>query len=240
MIRDPFEMALSNYFYHSQIPTPEEWVKKECSPCDTTYYDVYGYPTNESNIDLILPALTKILPSQIDSIVSLCNSLFQSGQDIGLLNASFYDHLIQLDHYDGLRLSTSRQIIGSSSDGDILRMANNVLKLDQLINYREDGQNDVQLLTMHMAHWTRDPYESMMTALDFVFGDSLAQERKRNVASEYSELYEMKSSNSSQQHVTSTKDFVRERKEKLHALLVKDEVLGPVLHATKEVLRLHS
>jgi hypothetical protein len=53
MVRDPFEMALSNYFYHSQQPTPENWVEKDCNPCDTEYYDRYSKPTNSPPYKLV-------------------------------------------------------------------------------------------------------------------------------------------------------------------------------------------
>eukprot|EP00804_Cyclotella_cryptica_P014440 CCRYP_004778-RA/>CCRYP_004778-RA protein AED:0.14 eAED:0.14 QI:194/1/1/1/0/0/2/257/553 len=256
MIRDPFDMALSNYFYHSQVPTPEAWVTEDCSPCDTTYYDLYSNPTNGSALDLMLPTLTTISQSQIDDVISLCRSIFQN-PDNGpeLLDAPLYNHLTKLKQYDALRLSTSRQIIGGDRLGhagqDILRMANNVVKLHQLIESREIifspslstdvvTHNHIQVLTMKTAQWNLDPYGSMMTALNFVFGESISQQRKVSLATQYNDLYEMKALDSDRKHITSNQDVVREQKQKLLELLKEDDVLGPVLGKVQDVLRLYS
>lgn len=257
MIRDPFDMALSNYFYHSQVPTPELWVTEDCNPCDTTYHDLYSNPTNETVLDLILPTLKNISQSQIDDVISLCQSIFHN-PDNGpeLLDAPLYNHLTNLEQYDALRLSASRQIIGGGGRSghagqDILRMTNNVVKLHQLIDRSKeiisptlslDGrkQNDIQLLTMKLARWNLDPYGSMMTALDFVFGESISQERKVYLATEYKDLYEMKASDADRKHITSNKDVVREQKQKLVELLKGDHVLGPVLGEIQDELRLYA
>jgi hypothetical protein len=205
-------------------------------------------------LDLILPTITKISQSQIDDVISLCQFIFHN-PDNGpeLLDAPLYNHLTKLEQYDALRLSASRQIIGGGGTSghagqDILRMTNNVVKLHQLINKSVeiispslslDGrtQNDVQVLTMKMAQWNLDPHGSMMTALDFVFGETISQERKVSLAANYKDLYEMKASDLDRKHITSNKDVVREQKQKLLELLKEDHVLGPVLGEIQDELR---
>ena len=241
MVRDPFEMALSNYFYHSQSPTPEDWVEKDYNPCDTEYYH-HGRHTNTTNLDLILPTLS-MSRSRIDAVDSLCHSLFQNPET---KKASFYDHLLTLEGIDGLRLSTSRQIIGGGgktehAGGDLLRMTNNAVKLHQLINHNEGNgtSRSLQIMTTFMSQWVHDPYNTTMAALDFVLGDKLPQNRKQAVAIEYQQQYEEKASGE-HIHITSTKEFVRDRKKELMDLLKVDHVLAPVLNEMQELLRLHS
>ena len=245
MVRDPFEMALSNYFYHSQEPTPESWVKDDCNPCDTEYFDRGGHPTNTTNLDLLLPNLNAISISQIKDIRSLCNSIFQNSNNHELLHASFYDHLRNLEDIDGLRLSTSRQIIGSGgpyskAGGDLLRMVNNAVKLHQLVQHDRNKVADIQVMTTYMSQWTHTPYDTTLAALDFILGDSVSQFQKEAVANKYKEKYQTKASDPEKQHITSTKTFVREQKEELLDLLRQEPVLEPVLRELSEVLLMHS
>lgn len=242
MVRDPFEMALSNYFYHSQSPTPEDWVKKDHNPCDTEYYD-RGRHTNTTNLDLIMPTLSTMARSQIDAVESLCHSLFQNPNRE---KASLYDYLLNLEGIDGLRLSTSRQIISGGgkiehAGGDLLRMTNNAVKLHQLINHNGGNRTfrSLQVMTTFMPQWVDDPYNTTMAALDFVLGDKLPQKRKQAVAIEYQQKYEEKVS-SENIHITSTKDFVHEKKKEMMSLLKGDRVLAPVLNEMQELLRLNS
>ena len=90
-----------------------------------------------------------------------------------------------------------------------------------------------------MSQWVHDPYNTTMAALDFVLGDKLPQNRKQAVAIEYQQQYEEKASGE-HIHITSTKEFVRDRKKELMDLLKVDHVLAPVLNEMQELLRLHS
>lgn len=242
MVRDPFEMALSNYFYHSQQPTPEKWVMDDCSPCDSQYYDTHSRRTNTTSLDLLLPTLETITRAQIDKVQSLCQSIFQNPENPDLLHAPLYDHLLKLEGYDGLRLATTRQLIGSGGDtgnagGDILRMANNVLKLDQFV---VSSTADVQIMTTYMSHWVSDPKETALAATDFLLGGSLTREKKLAVALQYAEKYVNKTLNDTEQHITSNMDYVRDQKQKLMALLRADPILAPVLIEVQKILRLYS
>lgn len=284
LVRNPFDMALSNYFYHSQIPTPEGWVHNH-NPCEDRYIrrsplmlqrDRGWRPRfdrrekmkqrivpqrivpfsqllyyNETTKNLALPALTNISPEQYDEVLSLCHALFQSPMVDASLNitntSSFYEHLIGLNSYDGLRLAITQQIVGSggansASGGDILRMGNNVVKLRQLIKLNEEDLSsnkmmwgELQLLTMDMLRWTTHPSDSVVEALDFVFGDSLSLERKQAAAMQYEETYTRKASNDTYEHVTFNK---HDRSEKKHliSMLRNDAVLAPVLAEVESIL----
>jgi hypothetical protein len=215
---------------------------KDCNPCDSQYYDVYGRPTNTTSLDLILPDLETITYAQIENVQSLCQSIFQNPKIPDLLHAPFYDHLLQLEGCDGLRLATTRQLIGSggnegSAGGDILRMANNVLKFDQLIT---SSTADLQIMTTYMEHWVSDPGGTALAAIDFFLGSSLSREKKEAVAIEYAEKYVNKTLNDTQQHITSNKDFVRDQKQQLMASLRDDPILAPVLYEVQKILRLYS
>jgi hypothetical protein len=188
---------------------------------------------------------------KLNDVESLCHSLFQNPNNLDLLHASFYDHLLKLPRFDGLRLSTSRQIIGSggvvsSSGGDILRMTNNALKLRQLVDYDSGNstqsdsaigmRSDVQVMTTYMSQWVLDPYGTTLAVVDFVFGDDMPSYRKHMIAKGYRDKYETKSSNPDEQHVTSNKDFVRDQKKELMDLLKSDPVLSPLLNEMQKQL----
>ena len=42
LIRDPLDMAISNYLFHSQYPTPEKWVHKY-KPCESFNRELYEF-----------------------------------------------------------------------------------------------------------------------------------------------------------------------------------------------------
>jgi len=116
-------MAISNYLYHNQEMTPERWIKT-LKPCriDRNFTE-YMFKVGSQRDG------TKILTSkQARALENLCNEIFPKKKF-----ENFYVALRQLPVWDGLRLSlivlliTKRTPAGS----DILRMANNVIRLDE-------------------------------------------------------------------------------------------------------------
>mmetsp|Transcript_37401 Transcript_37401/g.61063 ORF Transcript_37401/g.61063 Transcript_37401/m.61063 type:complete len:132 (-) Transcript_37401:2-397(-) len=68
--------------------------------------------------------------AEFDSITNDCLSLYQTKNN--LHEASFLSHLMNYDAPEGLRLATAEMMIqGYDNGGDILRMANNIVKFKQ-------------------------------------------------------------------------------------------------------------
>jgi len=278
MVRNPYHMAISNYFYHAQIPTPERWIHK-AMPCEYRYFpESYikelapksigntvestisktskSLDEEESMKSLILPTLTEISPKQFDKAFRMCRALFRnetsfwSTSEISRGNASFYDHLLFLDQYDGIRLSAAQMILSSGLEffkaplsierlrkrkrhagADILRMGNNIRKLNEVTANTEQ----FRVLTMDMANWISKPHESSLNVVDFVFGSSATIEEKRNMADSYVELFVNEVADDSS-HVTSGKAYHKEEKAAMIDMLKKDDALGPILDVVEKLV----
>merc|ERR1712032_1367599 len=232
-VRSPYSMVLSNYFYHAQNPTPEKWVHSD-QPCQ------YKYPSGDSLANFVMPLLstrTKIRQQHFDSVVEMCKSLFQTKDQ--LKNATFYEHLLRLDHYDGLRLATAQMIISSSSangnlaGGDVLRMAYNVLKLGRLqshIAIPQEQRDEIHILTISMEDYLKDMSGTTMNLLDYIFG-----KKNQIVSSRYKvelvaghEKMSVRTKNS--KHVTQGKYGDREE---LRERLMVDPVFSLILNETE-------
>mmetsp|Transcript_21144 Transcript_21144/g.43665 ORF Transcript_21144/g.43665 Transcript_21144/m.43665 type:complete len:539 (-) Transcript_21144:77-1693(-) len=144
MVRNPYDMAISNYFYHSQVPSPEKWVHW-AKPCTYKYYanssglrlhrgkNISNLPDeNDSVKSLILPTLTEISSQQFDKAYMLCRSIFRNETNTNFFGENaiispnkptFYDHLHNLDTNDGLRLATAQMIISSGVEFEEEKMS---------------------------------------------------------------------------------------------------------------------
>jgi len=228
-VRNPFDMVLSNYFYHSQDPTPEKWVHID-DPCE------YNYENGESLAFHVFPTIsrkTKITQKQLEAVVTMCQSLYQS--TLSMKDATFYEHLRQLNRWDGLQLATAQMIISSSvankylAGGDILRMANNLIKFENLMTSARIPRGDtdeLHLLTLSMDDYIAMPKNVTAKYLDFVLGsdDAIVSRELRRIAVQRQETGAEKSQ--SGKHVTQGK---HDDKEKLKQSLRDDPVLGPIL-----------
>ncbi|KAL3763699.1 hypothetical protein ACHAWU_008021 [Discostella pseudostelligera] len=248
LVRNPFQMALSNYLYHSQEPTPERWVHTD-NPCEASY----DSSENKSLASFVLPLLsskTTITSEQLDAIVAMCHSLYQSNStstssttmsgEVNLISATFYEHLLKLNRFDGLRLATAQMVISSSAanghlaGGDILRMGQNILQFENLLMLLSSSSTALipskmtkrrkfHLLTLSMDDYTGIK-NTTIRFLDFVFGDHGVP---RELRVKGAEDFESSSNRSKKgQHVTLGKHGDREE---LIQSLRDDSVLGPVL-----------
>ncbi|KAL7525342.1 hypothetical protein ACHAXR_000962, partial [Thalassiosira sp. AJA248-18] len=228
-VRGAFSMVLSNYFYHSQEPTPEPWVHID-DPCE------FKYENGESLAIHVLPTLkerTKITQKHFDAVVGMCKTLFQS--DATMKNATFYEHLLKLNHWDGLRLATAQMVIASSSankhlaGGDILRLANNLIKFENIRTSPSiplEQRKELHLLTLSMDDYIDSPKTTTMNFLNFVLGSNdtiVSSSLRSKMAEDMANSGKKKKGNS---HVTQGK---HEDKEELRQLLQEDSVLGPIL-----------
>mmetsp|Transcript_28450 Transcript_28450/g.60263 ORF Transcript_28450/g.60263 Transcript_28450/m.60263 type:complete len:403 (-) Transcript_28450:129-1337(-) len=191
LVRNPFKLAVSNYKYHSQSPTPEAWVKgfDVCASEETA--GGRHYP------DLLMPTLGwngVMRYEDFDSVLDLCHSLFTTYP--GLEEPDFYQHLLKLEPARGLELATSQLIRGKV--GDITRMANNIIKFEQLQDLEEQAsiaqhqlhhQKKIQVLTLAMEDFAENPKETALRFADFLLGDGTPREVKEGIASKYEEEY---------------------------------------------------
>lgn len=241
-VRNPFDMAMSNFFYHSQEPTPEVWVHKD-DPCH------HLYKNGASLSSHIMPTLAswangtseapdatqEQLNAMADQILEMCQSLYQKKKT--LRNATFYEHLLKLSDRDGLRLATAQMIIASSeanqylAGGDILRMANNVVKFQSL---QQLPQSNVQLLTVSMDDFIKNTKEGTMEFLDFVFGEkdnAITKEMRLEAAQRQEEKYLKLKKRGSSKHLT--QDEKKGKRKALRGMLKMDQRLGPILNLTE-------
>lgn len=196
MVRNPYTMAISNYEYHRSDPTPESWVEGCFDLCESMNRGIaIDYPT------LMGPTLSKhgiMEPNDWDTINGYCNALFQTHQ--GLETSDYYQHLRTLDQTEGLQLSTTKMM--HTRAGDIVRMANNIIKLKELQQletqyymYRQhlvSSEKRIQVLTLTMDEFIQSPRDAAMTFLNFLLPmnnkDEL-MEVKENIANEYAQKY---------------------------------------------------
>ena len=221
----------------SADPTPEPWIHTN-KPCVDTYA---GNTTLSSHIVPILRSYingTDLSPSfldEIDGIATLCNSLFRSRA--GMENATLYEHLLQLDSLDGLRLATAQMAVASSASvkhlagGDILRMANNIVRFQGL---KRAAPDKVHVKTVAMGDFISDTQRSIEDFFDFIFGEDnehITDELKTRAAMSQVKRYEKKREKSN--HVTQGNDENKRIKADLRHQLVMDPILGPLLNFTE-------
>jgi len=238
LVRNPFTMAVSNYHYHAKTPIPqtEMWITKQ-NPCQVTY------PNGELFADYVLPALSKrayqslninydsrlILASEFEAIAQDCVSLYQTRK--GLEKANQFDHLMNLDAPDGLRLATAELTIqGHDNGGDMLRMSNNILKLKQAEKIVQNSwmgghHKEFQVYTLSLDDFISQPRQSAVEFLNFVFDhneDDVSMEWKEAAALKYEQAYLAKKEGS--RHIT---DGKASNTEQLTEYLRHDPVFGP-------------
>ena len=279
-------MTLSNFFYHSQDPTPEKWgefIDRCCcaflqlcyfsyltitmdfgtihittvnydEPCHNLYMNKESLSSHiiptlslwqqqaKSNITSSVsasPASTDVLTEEdMNNIVDMCKSLYQQN-GTSLENATFYEHLLNLDKYDALRLATAQMTVASSqankylAGGDILRMANNIVRFQ---NIQKSPKSNVQVMTVAMGDFITDTANATMGVLNFVFGNdkNITHEMRLNAAELRARKYVKKAKTG--KHVTQGNAEVVESKEDLRHMLKNDELLGPILNLTETLV----
>eukprot|EP00040_Diaphanoeca_grandis_P035959 m.227476 g.227476 ORF g.227476 m.227476 type:complete len:264 (-) comp33522_c1_seq1:25-816(-) len=118
-VRNPIELVISGFLYHSQSPTPEPWVKNtresESNPCKHNVHSL-KLMAEELHLDMKL----------LFNVIELCETLYKSaGAD------HYYGALLTLAPEQGVRLEACRAMIsgGPIAGGDLLRMTNNAHRL---------------------------------------------------------------------------------------------------------------
>ena len=189
LIRDPFDMVVSNYLYHSQTPTPEPFVKTY-DPCK------FG----KAYLKLIIDAsennetTTLITQQQVDGLKDLCENLMLN-KNTNKKYRGFYDALLGLSVQDGLRLSAIVLLVSKAhyAGGDLLRMTTNVERLHQWQTKQQQQHQEHYTATESTSSsrsgiislkthpdWDKENYEVSLDRLtEFIVSD-LEVKRKPN------------------------------------------------------------
>jgi hypothetical protein len=159
-VRDPINMALSNYLYHSQNPTPEPWVKRpNFNPCkhDPAFFQY------------VLEELTNVTVHEIDKVYNMCMDYRYEGTSRKNKPRAFYALLRDLPTFDGLRLATTQFIIAKNgeSGADLLRMPNNIKRLQAWES--GDRHPNQSILTVSMDQLIGDMKNTIMNITNFIF-----------------------------------------------------------------------
>jgi len=257
LVRNPFEMAVSNYLYHARVPTPEGWILHQ-NPCQTDYTEEH---VHESYASMVLPILSKtkyinldldygddtqlFSQNEFDDIEKDCLSLYKTRER--LKQSNFLSHLINYDPPEGIRLSTAQMMIqGYNYGGDILRMAHNIIKWKETSNRVRFGEEyvaarkELQVYTMSLDDFISDPAGSALRFFDFVFEGATAaevtHEEKWEVAQMYAEYYRQKMVESGRSgHVTHNNNK-RGDPTALKEYLRHDPVYGPPLSKIEKLV----
>lgn len=203
--------------------------------------------------DVLFPTLSvsKIMTKEnFDELAKVCRSLYRAKPKME--NEVFEGHLHQLDPLDGLRLSTTQMMIRGGGKvlmpgGDLLRMANTIIKLHQLQSYlrskREYRNNPFTLVTVSMDDFISDPAKFTETYLDFLLGVDHTQLTcpGKNCANKIIlkklgksfELGYQKMNDKGSSHVTTGR---HSNKDELKDILKKDPLFGPILDRIEELV----
>ena len=223
LIRNPFKMAISNYKYHSQDPLPEgeAWVKRT-NPCMVEERSSLIYAQLFMKT-LISPGAYRLMEYEDFEIIhAMCHRFYQEDND----SPGFYNNLLNLPPTEGLLLATTYLMLGHG--GDILRMANNIIKFRQLQlfertihlqqhtlpEFNDESKRKVQVLTLSMDNFIAQPKSFLIQFLDFVSlgndgskkknggGELLSPKEEEEIATRYEEMYYEKV-NAGDEHITS-------------------------------------
>jgi hypothetical protein len=137
-VRNPFDMVVSGYLYHSQIPPPavERWITRPgfCI-CDYNH-DVFmnSYAQKLGGLRGGGANGTETVRKMFQSAVSLCKTL------IVKYNGSIYSEMLSTarlstDPLEALRLEALRSLLHSEG-GDVVRMGVNALHEDRVMSRR--------------------------------------------------------------------------------------------------------
>ena len=234
LIRNPFRLAVSNYKYHAQNPTPEGWVIG-LDVCAST-------EDPRVNLDLVWSTLgpegaNVFEYGDFETILDYCHSLFRTRH--GLETADYYDHLRTLDRMEGLVLATAHLMRGRL--GDITRMANNIVKFQQLqqleiqakiAQHNLGAEKRIQVLTLAMDRFIQQPKETAKKFLDFILTDKSMTEVKERIAAQYENDYMSKVDKGDSNHIASKRNdsFM------LEASLREHEFFGRILAKVERVV----
>lgn len=247
-VREPFDMVMSGYLYHSEIPAPEGWLNNEnFDPC---------FVEEKKEVDIIrnkyLPAIQKYTQNKVnitkmyDDILKLCRQLSSKNNKYSFNNQLHIASNASV--FEGVRLEAVRALIL----GDHLSMAYNTLqessaKQSKNINVRRTftAEFPVQDVAFYRRS-TVSLYDFLMPVVrDEVFYKCFENKEEAvesAIKSAFHDLPQMLSNDSSKKdkpkadaHITGG-SMPKEDRQKYIKRLEEDPVLGPFLLIIREIL----
>jgi len=197
-VRSPFSLAVSNYLYHRQDPTPEEWVH-DANPC-----------TSDEIIDLWPGLLSSTFrnetsgysimsDSDFRTIGNICRGLFRTRP--GLEDKGYYEHLLSLPPEEGLELATCHIVIAS-----MVKMVNTIIKFEQINRYYSENpalEERLEILTISMDRLQKNTWKVGRRAFDFVLGPYVSDNVKDYLATRLRNDYRRRTRHGNS-HITSS------------------------------------
>ncbi|KAL7493632.1 hypothetical protein ACHAWT_004640 [Skeletonema menzelii] len=258
LVRNPFSMAISNFNYHSAYPVIEPWVMT-ARPCDQEkFFGVQSYP------ELLLPTFLQqhseiggvgannpiMYPDDFKALSDRCHALFQNSFNRpGSEKWNYYNHLRHLDPTQGVELATIQMCSSGVNGGDLLRMANNIIKLKEIeqLLAQEDCtgtgvpcRERIHTLTLSLDWFIQDPYGMTIRFLDFALGNAITKGEKIRIAQRYRQSYYRKVSGGDS-HITKGKNVETPKGNIVNPMLLEStlrqhEVLGRILGNVERVV----
>eukprot|EP00985_Skeletonema_marinoi_P033188 scaffold40695_cov336-Skeletonema_marinoi.AAC.3 len=258
LVRNPFSMAISNFNYHSAYPVIEPWVMT-AQPCaEEKFFGVQSYP------ELLLPTFLEqqdvmggvgldnplMYPEDFKALSERCHALYQNSFNrAGSEKWNYYNHLRHLDPTQGLELATIQMCSSGINGGDLLRMANNIIKLKEI--EQQLAQEDctgtgvpcgerIHTLTLSLDWFIQDPYGMTIRFLDFALGNAITKGEKIRIAQRYRQSYYRKVSGGDS-HITKGKNVETPKGHIVDPVLLENmlrghELLGRVLGNVERVV----
>ena len=188
-VRNPFSLAVSNYLYHRQDPTPEEWVH-DANPCTGLLSSTGRNETGGYSI---------MGDSDFRTIGDICRGLFRTRP--GLEDKSYYQHLLSLPPEEGLELATCHIVIAS-----MIKMVNTILKFEQINRYYSENsayEERLEILTISMDKLQKNTWKVGRRAFDFVLGPYASDDVKDYLATRLRNDYRRRTRHGNS-HITSS------------------------------------
>eukprot|EP00040_Diaphanoeca_grandis_P017889 m.94035 g.94035 ORF g.94035 m.94035 type:complete len:356 (-) comp26673_c1_seq1:44-1111(-) len=211
-VRDPFDMVVSGYRYHTRNPVGEPALE-DTNPC----------AQHKPSIVLMTQQL-QMKETLIHNVDVLCQKLYAiSG------GTTFYDALSKLPPEKGVKLEAARALISRGrAGGDVLRMVTNVVRL------RQDWPRTV---TTTMIDWTDDQAAATSNLLN-----ALLRNIGQEPSFYSSEIQVIKREMVAEQTKRMQEDAIHFSKTPgleitmMHEILSSDPDIGPVLRHLKRLM----
>lgn len=253
-VREPFDMVISGYLYHRQVPfpAPEKFLVN-------TGYDPCEFDSKLQS--LYIPSLieftknTTNISHMVDRVVQMCKSL-QARYPAKNFNKQLNIAKVGTDLLDGIRLEACRALL-SKSNGDILKMGFNTL---QEVAYLKDHSNLVvrrtftsefpvtnmtvfHNSTMNVMKFLMQPTNSPNVFYNCIKEDEAVRYTLQNAFAELPSTYSSTPENTvviaaetdKREHITSDQLTHEERASYIHRL-EQDPVLAPLLMIVRQIV----
>ena len=264
-IRLPLEMMISNYYYHSAMPTPEHWVN-HYDPCEfQNHHELENYFSSIKNVTIFNETEILLLThDEINLLKNLCHQLMNNidtgvqyqkhsndGKSIDTRWANdkslrsfrhYYDALLNLPALQGIKLVIIQQLLSKHCNGsDLLRMIINSVRLHEYTTSIYGNNNNAIFTTRLDTDYSDQNYnETIERKSNFILFDITDDNVSKNksINELVANVYKRYRSRF-ETHSTKGKYDAKE-KEQLKEQIMKDELFGPIIRRLTNVINNHA